>query len=159
MPFCPSCGKEVGEGAKFCPNCGQRLEKGFTSEEREGHIQEPEESRKATPENTSGQGDSAIVPEAVKGWNWGGFALTWIWGVCNKVWISLLVFIPFPLFGLAWAIVLGVKGNEWAWRSKKWDSIEQFKSTQGKWNTAGIVLFVIYIVVVVTLVVTFVVFP
>lgn len=158
MPFCPSCGKEVGEGVKFCPDCGQRLKIGFAPEERQRYIDGLKASAGATPENTSGQG-GGIVPGEIKGWNFGPFALTWIWGVCNKVWISLLVFIPVPLFGFVWAIVLGSKGNEWAWRAKKWDSIEQFNSTQEKWNTAGIVLFVVYIVVIITLVVTFSVFP
>jgi len=148
MPFCSHCGKEMGEGLNFCPECGQRLKKGFAAEERETYIQELEASRKAAPENTSGQG-GAIVPEAIKGWNWGPFALTWIWGVCNKVWISLLVFIPVPIFPLIWAIVLGSKGNEWAWQSKKWDSIDQFNSTQEKWNTAGIIVFVVSIVIVI----------
>ncbi|MDH4068752.1 MAG: zinc-ribbon domain-containing protein [Dehalococcoidia bacterium] len=128
MALCPKCGKEVGEGSTFCPHCGGRLGVGVT------------------PDNTSGQGESAIVPEQVKGWNWGAFSLTWIWGIFSQVWIAFLVFIPFPLFGLAWAIVLGVKGNEWAWRNKKWHSIEHFKSTQRPWNIAGIVLFAISMV-------------
>ncbi|HXZ95171.1 MAG TPA: hypothetical protein VEG28_04575, partial [Dehalococcoidia bacterium] len=75
------------------------------------------------------------------GWSWAGFGLTWIWGVFNGVLISLLCLIP--VFSLAWAIVLGIKGNEWAWRNKKWDSVEQFKNTQRPWNIAGIVLFAI----------------
>ena len=126
MPFCPKCGKEVSEGFMFCPQCGQRLKVGVTAE------------------NTSGQGELATVPEEVKGWSWGAFVLTWIWGIFNSVWIALLCFIPF--FSLVWAIVLGVKGNEWAWRNKKWDSIEHFKSTQRPWNIAGIVLFAISMV-------------
>jgi len=130
MPFCPKCGKEVSEGFMFCPECGQRLK-----------IEE-------TAENTSGQGKLAIVPEEVKGWSWGAFCLTWIWGICNSVWIALLCLIPF--FNLAWAIVLGVQGNEWAWRNKKWDSIEHFKSTQRSWNIAGIVVFAISIVAIAT---------
>jgi hypothetical protein len=128
MPFCSSCAKEVSEGTKFCPQCGQNIEV------------------TVTPENSSGQGESAIVPEEVKGWSWAGFGLTWIWGVFNGVLISLLVLIPFPFFSLAWAIVLGVKGNEWAWRNKKWDSVEHFKNTQRPWNIAGIVLFAISMV-------------
>jgi len=123
MPFCPKCGKEVSEDAKFCPQCGQNLKAGVT------------------PENTSGQGTSAIVPEEVKGWSWAGFGLTWIWGVFNGVLISLLVLIPFPPFTLAWAIVLGIKGREWAWRNKKWDSVEHFKNAQRPWDIAGIVIF------------------
>jgi len=126
MPFCPKCGKEVSEDAKFCPQCGQNLKVGVT------------------PENTSGQGESAVVPEEVKEWSWGGFALTWIWGVCNGVLISLLCLIP--VFGIVWAFVLGAKGNEWAWRNKRWDSIEDFKNTQRPWNIAGIVIFAISMV-------------
>jgi hypothetical protein len=95
--FCPDCGKGVGEGVRFCLGCWQRLRKGFTPEEREVYIEELEASHEATPENTSRQGDSSIVPEAVKGWNWGAFALTWIWGICNKVWLALLVFIAIYL--------------------------------------------------------------
>ena len=129
MPFCPKCGKEVSEDTKFCPQCGQNLKVGVA------------------PANTSGQGELATVPQEVKGWSWGGFVLTWIWGVCNGVLISLLCFIP--VFGVVWAFFLGAKGNEWAWRNKKWDGIEHFKSTQRPWNIAGIVLFAIAIVVVV----------
>ena len=139
MPFCPKCGKEVSEDITFCPECGQRLKVGVT------------------PENTSGQGELAIVPEEVKGWSWGAFVLTWIWGIFNSVWIALLCFIPF--FSLVWAIVLGVKGNEWAWRNKKWDSIEHFKSTQRSWNIAGIIVFAISIVAAVVAIIVAVVVP
>ena len=126
MPFCPKCGKEVGEADSFCPGCGQSLKVGVAAG------------------NTSGQGELATVPEEVKGWNWGAFGLTWIWGVFNGVLISLLVLIPG--FVVVWAFVLGAKGNEWAWRNKKWDSIEHFRSTQRPWNIAGIVLFAISMV-------------
>jgi len=139
MPFCPKCGKEVSEDITFCPECGQRLKVGVT------------------PENTSGQGELAIVPEEVKGWSWGAFVLTWIWGIFNSVWIALLCFIPF--FSLVWAIVLGIKGNEWAWRNKKWDSIEHFKSTQRSWNIAGIIVFAISIVAAVVAIIVAVVVP
>lgn len=132
MPFCPKCGKEVSVDARFCPQCGQNLKVGVT------------------PGNTSGQGASAIVPEEVKGWSWGAFGLTWIWGVFNGVLISLLALIPG--FAVVWAFVLGAKGNEWAWRNKKWDSMEHFKSAQRPWNIAGIVLFAISMVALVVIV-------
>ena len=134
MPFCPNCGEEVVESFTFCPRCGQSLKVGVT------------------PENTSGQGESAAVPEEVKGWNWGAFVLTWIWGIFNSVWIAFLCFIPF--FCLVWAFVLGVKGNEWAWRNKKWDSIEHFKNTQRSWDIAGIIIFAISMVALVVIIPT-----
>jgi type II secretory pathway pseudopilin PulG len=45
MPLCINCGKkEVKEGVWFCPDCSGRLEKRFTREERQKHIQEPRAS-------------------------------------------------------------------------------------------------------------------
>ena len=29
-------------------------------------------------------------------------------------------------------IILGLKGREWAWRNKKWDSLEHFNAVQKK---------------------------
>ena len=138
MPFCPKCGKEGSEDIKFCPQCGQNLKVEVTSD------------------NTSGQGESAAVPEEVKGWSWGGFILTWIWGVCNGVLISLLCLIP--VFGIVWAFVLGAKGKEWSWRYKKWDSVEHFKNTQRPWDIAGIVLFAIAMVALIAVIPT-ILFP
>ncbi len=97
------------------------------------------------PENTSGQGSSAVIPEEIKGWNWGAFFFSWLWGISNKVWIALLAAIPYV--GVIMCIVLGVKGNEWAWRHKKWDSIEHFRSTQRKWGIAGVVVFVVGVII------------
>ena len=36
--------------------------------------------------------------------------------------------------------VLGVKGNEWAWKSRRWASIEQFKTHQKNWTIAGLIV-------------------
>jgi len=96
------------------------------------------------PDNTSGQGRSAIIPQEIRGWNWGAFVFGWLWGISNRVWISLLSAIPYV--GVIMLIVLGVKGNEWAWRKKRWDSIKHFKSTQRKWGIAGAVVLAIGIV-------------
>jgi membrane protein YqaA with SNARE-associated domain len=30
--------------------------------------------------------------------------------------------------------VLGFKGREWAWRNKKWESVEHFQRVQRKWS-------------------------
>lgn len=92
--------------------------------------------------NNSGQGglfDSSVpVPEEIKGWNWGGFLLAPFWPVSNRVGIGLLAWVP--IVGFWMAIALGVKGNEWAWKSRRWQSIDQFKTHQKRWAIAGIVL-------------------
>ncbi len=102
--------------------------------------------------NTSGQGSSAAVPEEVKGWSWGGFFLTWIWwGLFNSVWWSffLVVIIPQPFIN----VILGVKGRELAWKYKRWESVEQFKLSQRKWDIAGVVLLVISLVILIIIVI------
>ncbi len=86
-------------------------------------------------QNTSGTGGP--VPEEIKGWNWGAFWWSWIWGIAHNVWIALLAL----CLGLIWGIVLGIKGNEWAWQHRRFDSIEQFKQTQAVWAKWGWVLF------------------
>ena len=103
--------------------------------------------------NNSGQGPQAAAPaEVLTGFNWGACFLNWIWGLGNKTYITLLAlvacFVPFigGLIALGLIIWFGIKGNEWAWQNKKWDSVEHFHSVQKTWATWGIVLFVLGIV-------------
>ena len=80
----------------------------------------------------------------IKKWNWGAFFLTWIWGIGNNVYISFLAFIA--IVNIIMSFVLGAKGNEWAWKQKKWESIEKFEKTQKNWAIAGLVVFLIVII-------------
>ncbi|MAU01162.1 MAG: ribonuclease G [Anaerolineaceae bacterium] len=87
----------------------------------------------------------AEIPEEIKGkWNWGAFLLSGIWGIGNNAWIALtlaLIASPFlfffPLVSMGAFLFLGWKGNEWAWRSKQWDSVEHFQKVQKKWKKWG----------------------
>jgi len=87
--------------------------------------------------NSSGQGKEADVPIEIEGWNWGAFLLSWIWGIGNNTYRAFWVF--FPLVNFFMAIALGLKGNEWAWRHRKWESVEHFKQVQRKWAKAGLI--------------------
>jgi len=91
--------------------------------------------------NSSGQNAGVPIPSEIRGWNWGAFFLNWIWGIGNNTFIALLMFIPFVNFIMLF--VLGAKGNEWAWKNKHWDSIEQFKRVQKKWAWAGLIIFLV----------------
>lgn len=66
-----------------------------------------------------------------KAFNWGAFFGTWIWGLFNKsyktLWMLLLGLTP---AGLYYAIICGLKGNEWAYKNKKWESNEKFRQSQ-----------------------------
>jgi len=96
-------------------------------------------------ENTSGQGKQAVIPVELKGWNWGAFLMNWVWGIFNKTYIALLTFVP--LVGMFMPFVLGFKGNAWAWRNKKWDSIEHFRKVQRKWTMWGVIIFIFSLLV------------
>ncbi len=116
---------------------------------------------KNTPANNSGQGKlfdpSAEVPEEIHGWNWGAFFFPGLWCIPNRVWIGLIAWsdlsiITLPLtFGMTWpviAVILGVKGNEWAWKSRRWKSIREFKRHQRLWAIAGFLLATIVLLLV-----------
>ncbi len=92
----------------------------------------------SVPFNNSGCGIhnvSARVPDEIIGWNWGAFLLPWLWIFPNQIWLGILCWEP----NLGWliAIGLGAKGNEWAWKSRRWRSIEHFKAHQRGWAIAG----------------------
>ncbi|NET82919.1 MAG: serine/threonine protein kinase [Moorea sp. SIO1F2] len=95
---------------------------------------------RATFVNHSGQGgvldDRVPVPDEIKGWNWGAFLIPWFWPMTNNVWIGLIAWVP--QLGWLMAIALGAKGNEWAWKSRRWRSIEHFKAHQRGWAIVGI---------------------
>lgn len=44
------------------------------------------------------------------------------------------------------SIVLGIKGREWAWQAKHWDSVEHFKKVQHNWTIASIVVLLIAVI-------------
>ena len=53
-----------------------------------------------------------------------------------------------PYAGFIMAIILGIKGNEWAWKEQKGNvTAEQFDKKQAKWAKAGWIVFGIGIVI------------
>ena len=99
--------------------------------------------------NMSGRGSGYPVPDVVANrFNWGAFLLTWIWGLGNSTYITLLFFVTIlfgfiPLIGglisLGVCIWFGIKGNEWAWQNKHFDSVQAFHDYQKKWAIAGVI--------------------
>lgn len=109
MVFCRGCGKEIHETAPTCPHCGATQNAGTAEKD---------------------------IPDGVRGWSWGAFLLNWIWAIGNKTWIGLLALVPYV--GFIMAIILGVKGREWAWKNKEWASVEEFNRVQRKWSAWGV---------------------
>ena len=98
------------------------------------------------------------VPRDIKRWNWAAFLMAPIWGIFSGVPIAVLMFAVYlPVFPstlrimtlMGASLFLGFRGNELAWRGKKWRSVKHFKSVQQRWvvwsiglNLAGLVLLI-----------------
>jgi hypothetical protein len=95
----------------------------------------------ASSPNTSGT-RNGVVPPGVKRWNWAAFLMPAVWGLFSGVPFTALLFgaalLPSP-FGqiilLGSGVFLGFKGNELAWRGKKWRSVEHFNAFQKTWTS------------------------
>lgn len=156
--FCTQCGKQIPDDAIFCNSCGNKIILNKTGAVIYGtdentkaglvYLNKKESVQNSRYDIRSGKGGASVVPEEIKKWHWGAFTLHWIWGLWNHVWISLLVLVP--LLNLVILVMLGIKGNEWAWRKKRWESVEQFQRVQRKWSMWGIGILIFNITVSIT---------
>ena len=85
---------------------------------------------------------SPTKPKCLNNFNWGAFLLSWIWGVCHSVWISLLCLIPYVNFVMIF--VLGFNGNKWAWeKCKDTMSADEFDARQKSWTKGALIYIVV----------------
>ncbi len=119
----------------------------------------------------SGRGSSGVLFPELSAWHWGAFFLTWIWGIFNKTYFSVILFLIFAvllsvfqlllqrfsflhtqiwygiggliLFGYFTAIHFyhGLYGRRWAWQNKVWQDLPAFRRVQKYWTIAGLCLF------------------
>lgn len=124
MIFCHGCRHQIHDSAVSCPKCG---------------------APNAVTGSSRSSSTSVEMPDSIKGWSWGAFLLNWIWAIGNRTWIGLLALIPYV--GFIMVIILGIKGREWAWKNKQWDSVEHFNEVQRKWSIwGGIITGVVFVV-------------
>jgi len=98
-------------------------------------------------------GVPAQLSAELKRWNWGAFGLSWIWGIGNRTPAAFFVLVPFVgWFGMPF--LLGLKGNEWAWRNGNWPDIETFRRTQRAWARGALLAWAGVLVAVVLISVT-----
>lgn len=110
--------------------------------------------------DNSGQGAGTPVPPELRGWSWAGFLMNGFWAIPHRVWTGIVLCLLLPCVGkgvevftglevyhtaghvlqLIGAIVLGIKGNAWAWQNRRWESVQQFRDTQRVWVIWGLVL-------------------
>lgn len=136
---CPECGQMVSPNATECPMCGLP----FTNSPANlssGHAENARTSR------ISGATPDTGTPTDLNKFSWGGFIFGWLWGLFNGVYWSLLTWIPFV--NIVVLFVLGFKGRRSAWESRKFSSVADFERTQHGWDVAGIIVFVLNIILV-----------
>ena len=95
--------------------------------------------------NTSGT-PGAVLPPELQGWSWAGFLMGWIWSIAHGAWLGLVLCLLLSGIG---SIIQGVKGNEWAWQGRKWESIQQFKDTERVWVKWGVIVVIAMVILVV----------
>ncbi|MBB5608434.1 MULTISPECIES: hypothetical protein [unclassified Janthinobacterium] len=116
--FCTACGtRRQQDDAPFCAHCGAGFHSGAN----------PAAQHRSTP---------GALPDGIAGWSWGAFLLNWVWAIGNRTWIGLFSLLPYVGFGFA--IWLGIKGREMAWKNGQWQSVEHFNRVQKKWSQWGI---------------------
>lgn len=82
--------------------------------------------------------------------NWGGCFLSIPFAFGNQAYLCLLTLLP--LVGIAFYIIGGLKGEEWAWKNGNYKSKECFYAVMDSWNRAGKVLGILYIAMIVVLI-------
>ena len=92
--------------------------------------------------NNSGQGDQSILPDELRGMNWGGLLMNIVWGIGMKVPAVYTLLYLVPIVGMFMPFVMLYRGNEWAWKYRKWDSIAHFRKVQERWVWWGVALLV-----------------
>jgi hypothetical protein len=123
MPYCPYCGKEIGEGSRFCPHCGNSI----TQSGRPAwsfpasNIIPKEEDYIAFIGNNAEKYLKKFNAFTVGGienfaltWHWPAFLFGFWWMLYRKLYAwALLAFLVacIPYVGFAGMIAWGITGN------------------------------------------------
>lgn len=162
--FCPACGvsllqngtrnpANVRQGA-FNDVYARQNAFGNSSGQNPYTVSYPQQSRYSPvdgqPYENLPSGNNPLILSQLPKWNWGACFLNWIWIGCHAGWGwgigALLGFFLLNSFtagigGLAGMIILGCKGNEIAWRHRRFASLQEFNAVQKAWAAWGIGLF------------------
>lgn len=174
--YCAHCQAEIVEGDRFSPSAhsyGDLRDHAGATPEREREVasgvavmEDAEREDGGTglipPQRSQQDDEDSRLPSELRGWNWPAFLLGPIWGVGHRIWWTAIGFLALAplvnagprqaalLFWLAMMLFLGFRGNELAWRARRWESVEKFMAAQqrwGVWAVAAIAVLVVGMVV------------
>ena len=97
-----------------------------------------------------GKISSKEEPNNLNKFNWGAFIGTWIWGIFNNIKKAILAIILFFVgsgAGFNFALICGIKGNEWVKNKKDDLSIEEIHTQQRKQTKIMCILIPIVIII------------
>jgi hypothetical protein len=77
-------------------------------------------------------------------WNWGAFMMPIQFGIGNKAYMTLLMFVP--VLCLIWPFVCGAQGEKWAYDSGCFANADEFYGAMKSWNRSGKVMFILIVV-------------
>ncbi|MBN2585137.1 hypothetical protein JXA59_00610 [Patescibacteria group bacterium] len=163
---CPQCHKDISIhpewGVRYCVDCGinvseyRRVQANRIQREREQQLRQQPRVRQ-TVAVQSNQADNGGVPLEIRRWSWPAFIFGWLWCFFNNlpIWgiASLLGWLlTWGFAGFIIDIVLGAKGNEYAWKAKPYTSINEFWRSQRGWQIAvwifvALVVFGTYVII------------
>lgn len=143
---CMFCEAEVAHGSEYCYNCGAEIGSGNSGSDivtLPSNIETYSQSPQTDSILSAAQPQSSLKDlSQIKGWNWGAFFFTWIWAFAHNMstFGIIALILSFSGFGFIIAILFGLLGNEYAWKHRKFKSVEEFKEVQRKWAVFGFLL-------------------
>lgn len=145
---CQVCGYLLGPFESACPRCENMRRQGIDPMRARGPVAAPPMEQSYGQPFQIDQG----VQSTLSQWNWGAFAITPIWCAAMNQWgyfaLSLFLNLCCGIGGLVMSIVFGIKGNEMAWTTREWRDIQEFRETQAVWNSWGIGLFILRVILI-----------
>ena len=162
--FCSQCGTEVVKTEEGSADVAPPAPAAASETQSEAPSETQSQVRpSAQPmEAPTAQSVSQVAPVTpvapvadpfLKKWNWGAFLLSWIWALGHgQVLVGILILVVgiLPVIGtlvdIGLVIYLGIKGNELAWNSGRFASIEQLKETERVWTKWAVILLIIGLV-------------
>lgn len=136
---------------EFVGACSDEDLVGYLDDDYETDRLYNNEAPSALPEEKINCGEKIEKPnKPILKWNWGAFMLNFPFAIGTYSYLCLLSLVPF--LNIIWVFVSGARGSRWALDSGKYKNYEEFNAVMSSWNRAGLISFIIALIVILILV-------